>query len=225
MRNTCQHSWFNASCLLGYVQPSNVGLPSVTAWRQTRNGSPILGWCWLNVVDGAPTLVQHWVNVSCLTACRIESAGEKWMADRLIAQKTHSTDWEERTRVNQHVPTSLWEGRHNYLIIAKLLNIFKPYLAAVTFALQIMPILLFVNDDRQSMDQRNVWIKHYGWFRGFVKLKKIREQLVSGWVGQAPTRIFLIFLGKFFFCVFFVLFSCFQMFGFFNLTRPLISHL
>ena len=70
-----------------------------------------------------------------------------------------------------------------------------------------MPILLFVIDDRQSMDQRDVWIKHYGWFRGFVKLKKIREQLGIEWVDQAPTRIFLFFWGIFF-CVCFL--CCFH---------------
>ena len=37
-----------------------------SAWRQTRHAYPILGQCWLSVVDGGPTLVQHWVNVSCL---------------------------------------------------------------------------------------------------------------------------------------------------------------
>ena len=56
---------------------------------------------------------------------------------------------------------------------------------------------------------------------GFVKLKKIREKLGSGWVGQAPTRCFFyIFLV---FCV-----CCFYVFkkkmgrgvGSFGLTNP-----
>ena len=25
----------------------------------------MLGYCWVSVVDGAPTLAQHWVSVSC----------------------------------------------------------------------------------------------------------------------------------------------------------------
>ena len=45
----------------------------------------------------------------------------------------------------------------------------------------------------------------------FKKNPKIREKRGSGWVGHAPTRIFIIFCT--FFCfVFFVLFSCSQMF-------------
>ena len=27
---------------------------------------PMLDQCWANVVDGGPTLVQHWIHVSCL---------------------------------------------------------------------------------------------------------------------------------------------------------------
>ena len=82
------------------------------------------------------------------------------------------------------------------------------------------------------------------WPRGFVKLKKIREQLGSGWVGQTPTRIVIFFLNCVFcdFCVVFCCCTCFQkklkmgrggrlrsgqseffldFFHFFNLTRPL----
>ena len=49
---------------------------------------------WANggIVHGGPTLAQHWVNVSSLTACTIQSGGEKWMGGRLTAQKTHSMD-------------------------------------------------------------------------------------------------------------------------------------
>ena len=46
-------------------------------------------------------------------------------------------------------------------------------------------------------------------FRGFIKLKKIREKLGSGWVGQAPAQIFfggggdlVVFFG-FFCCTYF----------------------
>ena len=49
---------------------------------------------------------------------------------------------------------------------------------------------------------------HTKGFCQIEKIKKIREKLGSGWVGQAPTRI-IIFFGN---VVFFVLFSCFQMF-------------
>ena len=34
--------------------------------QQTRLIDPILDQCWTNVVDGGPTLVQHWIDVSCL---------------------------------------------------------------------------------------------------------------------------------------------------------------
>ena len=31
----------------------------------TRDIEPMLGQCWADVVDGGPTLTQHWLNVSC----------------------------------------------------------------------------------------------------------------------------------------------------------------
>ena len=49
-----------------------------SARRQTRHGNPILGYCWLSVVDSGQTLAQNWVNVSCLTSCTIESAEQKY---------------------------------------------------------------------------------------------------------------------------------------------------
>ena len=39
--------------------------------RLTRNLSPMLDQCWANVVDGGPTLVKHWVDVSCLLGYRV----------------------------------------------------------------------------------------------------------------------------------------------------------
>ena len=51
-----------------------------------------------------PTLAQHWINVSCSTACTIESAGEKWMRDRHRLRQT------ERKEVYQYVPTSVYRG-------------------------------------------------------------------------------------------------------------------
>ena len=74
-----------------------------------------------------PKFIQHWVNVSCLTACRIESAGEKWMGDSQHRRLTARSETDERTRVNQQVPTSLWEGRHNNLIILNMRFIPKPH--------------------------------------------------------------------------------------------------
>ena len=44
-------------------------LPSVNAPgtpQQTRYIAPLLVQCWASVVDGGPTLNQHWDNVSCL---------------------------------------------------------------------------------------------------------------------------------------------------------------
>ena len=34
--------------------------------QQTRDNEPMLGQCWADVVDGGPTLTQHWFNVACL---------------------------------------------------------------------------------------------------------------------------------------------------------------
>ena len=81
--------------------------------------------------------------------------------------------------------------------------------------------------------------------RGFVKLKKIQKSEknseVGGWV---KPQLGFLFFGGFFFCVFFVLFSCSKCFKkkmdrgvggfcltnpsfwiFFNLTRPLTEYL
>ena len=34
--------------------------------QQTRHIDPLLDQCWANVVDGGPTLIQHWIGVSYL---------------------------------------------------------------------------------------------------------------------------------------------------------------
>ena len=34
--------------------------------QQTRDIDPMLCQCWASVVDGGPTLAQHWVDVPCL---------------------------------------------------------------------------------------------------------------------------------------------------------------
>ena len=72
-----------------------------TETQQTRSVKPVLVWCWASVADGGPTIAQHRVNVLCLTACTIKGTHRHKLSRRT-----------ERTRVKQHVPTSLWEGRH-----------------------------------------------------------------------------------------------------------------
>ena len=32
---------------------------------KTRHVDPMLDYCWPSVVDGGPTLVEHWVNKLC----------------------------------------------------------------------------------------------------------------------------------------------------------------
>ena len=34
--------------------------------QQTRHIDPMLDQCLANVVDGGPTVIQHWVDVACL---------------------------------------------------------------------------------------------------------------------------------------------------------------
>ena len=36
------------------------------AEQQTRDIEPMLDYCLANVVDGGPTMIQNWHNVSCL---------------------------------------------------------------------------------------------------------------------------------------------------------------
>ena len=41
----------------------------VVSSEQTRDIEPMLGQCWIDVLDGGPTLTQHWFNVVfCLQA-------------------------------------------------------------------------------------------------------------------------------------------------------------
>ena len=43
------------------------GITASTVTQKTpRDIEPMLGQCWNDVVDGGPTLAQHWFNVSCL---------------------------------------------------------------------------------------------------------------------------------------------------------------
>ena len=69
-----------AQCLLN-VGPASPVLASIhsvlvstSCCRYLHAGGTVM-MLWLSVVDGVPTLAQHWVNVSCLTSCTIESAG------------------------------------------------------------------------------------------------------------------------------------------------------
>ena len=97
-----QH-WFNATCLLGCVQPSKhktfvqcwtnvedvvstlykcytnvLCLLGIAAADQTHYIEPMLGYCWVDVADGGPTLTQHWVNVSCLLGDLVLFAAYCW---------------------------------------------------------------------------------------------------------------------------------------------------
>ena len=57
-------SWVN-------VGPPSVTLAHIQPGAKKQHGNPILGYSWVSVVDGGPTLAQHWVNVSCLTTCTL----------------------------------------------------------------------------------------------------------------------------------------------------------
>ena len=83
-----QHDALNQSSV-------NASTPSVTLAHNHPGPNTTL--------DGGLTLV----NVSCFTACTIESAGEKWMWDRPRQRQT------KQTEVKQYVPTSVYTGRHN----------------------------------------------------------------------------------------------------------------
>ena len=51
----------NVSCLLDPCEPTNYFVVSETS-QQTRDIRPLLLQCWANVVDGGPTLNQHWLD-------------------------------------------------------------------------------------------------------------------------------------------------------------------
>ena len=56
------------SSLMPHSLESGKTLPSKydTSIQCWTNVGQMLDQCWANVVDGGPTLVQHWVDVSCL---------------------------------------------------------------------------------------------------------------------------------------------------------------
>ena len=80
-------------------------------WHDTLNqswvnvGPPSLTLAHIQSGTKHSTVTQYWANVSCLT----ENAQT------------------ERTEVKQHVPTSLWEGRHNQPILLSILYRFSIY--------------------------------------------------------------------------------------------------
>ena len=49
----------------------------------------MLDQCWASVVDGGPTLVQHWVDVSCLLGIPlyISLLGKQWVNVLFLGEK------------------------------------------------------------------------------------------------------------------------------------------
>ena len=60
--NEQQINWF----ILNQTSPIISGIFLSADTQQTRDVDRMLFQCWADVVDGGPTLKQHWVNVSCL---------------------------------------------------------------------------------------------------------------------------------------------------------------
>ena len=58
-------------------------LNSHIASQLTRDIEPILAQCWVDVVDGGPTLNQHWFNVSCLLGLWYQDCFYKTFIDNL----------------------------------------------------------------------------------------------------------------------------------------------
>ena len=54
----------------------------------------MLDQCWASVVDGGLTLVQHWVNVSCLLGCR--------MLKGVLTQIQQLHNYKERVHQKEH---------------------------------------------------------------------------------------------------------------------------
>ena len=57
---------------------TNVGPQS---YQEIRHIYPMFDQCWPTVYDAGPTLVKHWVDVSCLPGIQVirESSGARWM--------------------------------------------------------------------------------------------------------------------------------------------------
>ena len=54
---------------------------------------PMLGWCWPSVVDGGPTLAQHWVNVSCLMGAYFDPVLNQKIHDTIFVTDRHLMWW------------------------------------------------------------------------------------------------------------------------------------
>ena len=53
----------------GTISREQVGRLIGSPHKKTLCVDPMLVQCWADVVDGGPTLNQHWVNASCLRTC------------------------------------------------------------------------------------------------------------------------------------------------------------
>ena len=72
------------------VLKSKTRLFSVEATR-TRHIDPMLDQCWANVVDGEPTLGQHWIDVLCLLwAVILRPTSHMGSMFNLLQQRTHT---------------------------------------------------------------------------------------------------------------------------------------
>ena len=60
--------------------------------QQARNVHLMLGKRWASVVDGAPTVTQHWVNVSCLLDCIYQSPLLSRPLREISLTQTHQND-------------------------------------------------------------------------------------------------------------------------------------
>ena len=49
------------------VEQQPISLQTQVVSQKTRDIDPMFDQCWANVVDGGPTLVKHWVDVSCFS--------------------------------------------------------------------------------------------------------------------------------------------------------------
>ena len=88
---SAQH-WFNIALVFSVLGVAAVrGADKASRRRtcqQTRHIYQMFDQVWSNVVDVEPTLVKHWVNVSCFLGCQLRAMREAPSSDVRYPRRT-----------------------------------------------------------------------------------------------------------------------------------------
>ena len=80
--------------------------------KQTRDVDPLLHQCWPTVCDAGPTLIQQWINVSCLLGRHLPSVLKQSVSSSSkLTVKAIRSRWTSSNRINASFSISAtWES-------------------------------------------------------------------------------------------------------------------